>query len=69
MVSLVVHKGIKGEVYNICSNEELTNNEVVRLILKELNKDESLIKYVKDRVDHDKKHTMDSSKINKSILY
>ena len=62
-IDLVVHKGIKGEVYNICSNEELSNNEVVRLILKELNKDESLIKYVKDRVNHDKKYTMDSSKI------
>ena len=62
-IDLVVHKGNKGEVYNICSNEELSNNEVVRLILKELNKDESLIKYVKDRVNHDKKYTMDSSKI------
>ena len=62
-IALVVHKGNKGEVYNICSNEELSNNEVVRLILKELNKDESLIKYVKDRVNHDKKYTMDSSKI------
>ena len=45
-IDLVVHKGIKGEVYNICSNEELSNNEVVRLILKELNKDESLIKLI-----------------------
>ena len=62
-IDLVVHKGNKGEVYNICSNEELSNNEVVRLIIKELNKDESLIKYVKDRVDHDKKYTMDFSKI------
>ena len=62
-IDLVVHKGVKGEVYNICSNEELTNNEVVRLILKELNKDESLIRYVKDRPNHDKKYTMDCSKI------
>ena len=62
-IDLVVHKGIKGEVYNICSNEELANNEVVRLILKEMNKDESLIRYVKDRPNHDKKYTMDCSKI------
>ena len=62
-IDLVVHKGVKGEVYNVCSNEELTNNEVVRLILKELNKDESLIRYVKDRPNHDKKYTMDCSKV------
>ena len=62
-IDLIVHKGKKGEVYNICSNEELSNNEVVKLILNKLNKDESLIKYVKDRPNHDQKYTMDASKI------
>lgn len=62
-IDLIVHKGKKGEIYNICSNEELSNNEVVKLILNKLNKDESLIKYVKDRPNHDQKYTMDASKI------
>ena len=62
-IDLIVNKGKKGEIYNICSNEELSNNEVVKLILNKLNKDESLIKYVKDRPNHDQKYTMDASKI------
>lgn len=62
-IDLIVHKGKKGEIYNICSNEELSNNEVVKLILNKLNKDESLIKYVTDRPNHDQKYTMDASKI------
>lgn len=36
---------------------------MVKLILNKLNKDESLIKYVKDRPNHDQKYTMDASKI------
>lgn len=62
-IDLIVHKGKKGEIYNICSSEELSNNEVVKLILNKLNKNESLIKYVKDRPNHDQKYTMDASKI------
>ena len=62
-IDLIVHKGRNGEVYNISSYNELTNIEVVKLLLKAFNKDESLIKYVKDRPNHDKKYTMDCSKV------
>ena len=62
-IDLIVNKGKKGGIYNISSNNELTNLEVVKLILNKLNKDESLITYVKDRENHDYKYTMDISKI------
>lgn len=66
-IDLIVHKGRNGEVYNICSNNELTNIYVVKLLLKELGKDESLIRFVQDRKIHDSKYSMDCSKIKREL--
>ncbi len=54
-IDLVLHKGENGEVYNVGGNNERTNIEIVKTILKALNKPESLIKYVTDRPGHDRR--------------
>lgn len=62
-LSLLLHKGIDGETYNIGSDNEVTNMELTKLLLKIMNKDESNIEYVKDRPGHDKKYAINSTKI------
>src|SRR5262245_41956200 len=64
-VLLALERGRPGEVYNIGSGDEKTNLEVVREILRLMNKPESLIKFVKDRPGHDRRYTIDSSKIRR----
>src|SRR5262249_34336119 len=62
-IDLVFHKGVPGEVYNIGGNNERTNMQITRLILKEMGKGEEMIKYVKDRLGHDRRYAIDSTKI------
>jgi dTDP-glucose 4,6-dehydratase len=66
-VDLVLHKGASGEVYNIGGNNERTNLEVVKTILAELGKPESLIRFVKDRPGHDRRYGIDASKIRREL--
>ncbi|MDP1552979.1 MAG: dTDP-glucose 4,6-dehydratase, partial [Methanobacteriaceae archaeon] len=66
-IDLVLHKGKIGEVYNIGGNNEKKNIEIVKLILQNLKKPETLIKYVKDRLGHDRRYAIDSSKIQKEL--
>lgn len=66
-IDLIIHKGRVGEVYNIGGHNEKTNLEVVKIILKELNKSESLIKYVTDRPGHDMRYAIDPSKIHNEL--
>ena len=66
-IDTVLHKGQIGEVYNIGGNNEKANIEIVKLILKELNKSEELIKYVKDRPGHDRRYAIDNSKITREL--
>ncbi len=66
-IDLILRSGISGEVYNIGGNNERTNLEVVKIILKELNKPESLISYVTDRVGHDLRYAIDATKIKNSL--
>lgn len=63
----VLTKGKTGEIYNIGGNNEKTNLEIVRLILQELNKPESLITYVKDRPGHDRRYAIDNTKITTEL--
>jgi dTDP-glucose 4,6-dehydratase len=62
-IDTVLHKGLDGEVYNIGGNNEKTNIEIVKLIIKTLGKSEKLIKYVKDRPGHDRRYAIDNTKI------
>ncbi len=54
--------GKVGEAYNFGSNNEKKNIEIVKLILDKLDKPENLIKYVKDRLGHDRRYAIDASK-------
>jgi dTDP-glucose 4,6-dehydratase len=66
-IDLIIHKGKTGEVYNIGGHNERTNLEVVKTILRELNKPESLIKYVTDRKGHDMRYAIDPTKIENEL--
>jgi len=66
-IDLVLHHGISGEVYNIGGNNERTNLEVVRRVLQELNKPESLIQHVTDRPGHDLRYAIDATKIRSEL--
>jgi len=66
-IDLIIHKGRVGEVYNIGGHNERTNLEIVKTILKELGKPESLIIYVKDRPGHDLRYAIDPSKIKNEL--
>lgn len=62
-IDLVMHDGRNGEVYNIGGHNEKTNLEVVKTIIKSLEKSESLIEFVNDRLGHDKRYAIDPSKL------
>lgn len=66
-IDLIIHNGKDGEVYNIGGHNEKTNLEVVKTILKELGKPESLISFVKDRAGHDMRYAIDPSKIRREL--
>lgn len=66
-IDTVLHKGRLGEVYNIGGNNEKANIEITKLLIKELGKDESSIKYVEDRLGHDRRYAIDSSKIQNEL--
>jgi dTDP-glucose 4,6-dehydratase len=63
-IDFVLQNGKEGEIYNIGSGNEITNLEITKTILKELNKDETNIDFVKDRLGHDFRYSLDCSKIN-----
>ena len=63
----VIDKAKPGEVYNIGSGFEKRNIEVVRTILKILNKPEDLISFVKDRPGHDFRYSLNTAKIKREI--
>jgi len=58
---------LNGEIYNIGSNNEKANIEIVKLIIATLGKSESLIKYVKDRLGHDRRYAIDNTKITTQL--
>ncbi len=61
----VCRKGRAGEVYNIGGACQTTNLDLVRAILRECGRDESLVSFVKDRPGHDRRYAMDFTKLNK----
>jgi dTDP-glucose 4,6-dehydratase len=63
----VLHKGKIGDVYNIGGHNEWKNIDIVKLVLKEVGKPESLITYVKDRPGHDRRYAIDAAKIKDEL--
>ena len=66
-IDLVLHQGRSGEVYNVGGRNERSNIQVVKTILQELGKPESLITYVKDRLGHDRRYAIDADKIRSEL--
>lgn len=64
-IDVVLQKGEPGKIYNIGAGNEVPNIEITEMILKKLNKPNSLIKPVPDRPAHDRRYSLDCSKIHK----
>ena len=62
-IELVVSNGTPGKVYNIGGDAEMRNLEVAELILKRLDKPRSLISFVTDRLGHDRRYAVDSTRV------
>ena len=62
-VQMVLVQGAEGEIYNIGAGNELTNKELTHFILERCGKDESSIDYVEDRLGHDRRYSIDTTKI------
>ncbi len=62
-VQVVLERGTEGEVYNIGAGNELTNTELTHAILERCGKDERSIEYVEDRLGHDRRYSIDTTKI------
>lgn len=62
-LDLLLHEGVPGEVYNIGSDNERSNLELTKIILKSLGKEEQMIEYVTDRPGHDRRYAIDATKI------
>ena len=66
-IESLISKGIPGQVYNITAYEEITNKTIVEKILDILGKSHEMIEYVGDRPGHDKRYSIDCSKIENQI--
>ena len=66
-IDMVFHNGISGERYNIGGHNERRNIDIVKLILKHLEKSEDLIEYVEDRKGHDYRYAIDPTKIKSEL--
>lgn len=64
-IDFILQHGQAGGIYNIGGGQEMENIQITDIILKELNKPASLKKYVKDRPGHDRRYSLDISKIQK----
>jgi dTDP-glucose 4,6-dehydratase len=62
-IHLLIERGVAGQIYNIGGNAPVSNLEVTRRVLAGLDRDESAIEYVADRPGHDRRYSVDSSKL------
>ncbi|QJC51133.1 dTDP-glucose 4,6-dehydratase [Paenibacillus albicereus] len=66
-IDLVLHQGKPGEVYNIGGHNERTNIQIVELILERLGKSKELVRYVEDRLGHDRRYAIDPAKLQAEL--
>ncbi|MFT8469880.1 dTDP-glucose 4,6-dehydratase [Oenococcus sp.] len=66
-IDLVLHNGKPGEIYNVGGHNEKTNNQIVHLIVDNLGLSADRIKYVADRLGHDRRYAIDPSKIKREL--
>lgn len=62
-VDFLLDAGEPGEVYNVAGGNESENIEITRQVLRQLGKPESLIRFVQDRPGHDRRYSLDASKL------
>jgi dTDP-glucose 4,6-dehydratase len=62
-IELVLREGEAGQVYNVAASEEHENAEIARLIVEHVGADASLIRHVDDRAGHDRRYSLDTSKL------
>jgi len=61
-IETVLHSGAPGEVYNLGGDNERHNIDVIRAVLEQMGKPESLIRHVEDRPGHDRRYSLDNAK-------
>ncbi len=66
-IDRILEKGQVGQVYNIGGHNEMRNIDIVKIILKALDKPESLITHVTDRKGHDMRYAIDPEKIHREL--
>ena len=66
-IGLVLREGVPGEVYNIGGSNEKFNLDVVKLIVRHVGAEESLIRHVTDRKGHDRRYAIDAGKIKAQL--
>ncbi len=68
-IDVIIRGGKSGEVYNVGGGNEISNIDLVRMILSLLKKPEALIEYVADRPGHDRRYAINSDKLSRSLGY
>jgi dTDP-glucose 4,6-dehydratase len=66
-VDCVLHHGRPGETYNVGARHEMTNIAIARLVLAALGKGEDMITFIKDRPGHDRRYSIDPSKLETEL--
>jgi len=66
-LDLILQRGKVGEIYNISGGNETTNLQITDLILRKMEKPKSLVKHVEDRPAHDRRYSLDCSKIKTEL--
>lgn len=62
-IDTIIQKGNNGEIYNIGEGNEKENLEITKLILSKLNQGEEMIEFVVDRLGHDFRYAIDTTKL------
>ena len=66
-VEIIITKGRSGEIYNVGSNNEVSNISMIRKILKSMDRSDELITFTRDRKGHDKRYAIDNSKLQREL--
>ena len=67
VIDQIVREGTIGQIYNLGGHSERSNLDVIKTILRQMNKSEDLIEYVEDRPGHDLRYAIDSSKVEQEL--
>lgn len=66
-IDLIIRNAKDGSIYNIGGHNERANIDMVKTVLKLLDKSENLIEYVTDRPGHDQRYAIDPTKIHTDL--